>query len=98
MKDQNNIISRLENIADNYKDGERELLYSDYEAICEAWSEIEFLRKQNTEMKHIVADIAYAVIDEGINPNFHRKQINYVKTNWTTLWKAINKAVEAVKK
>lgn len=49
-----NIIERLEAIADNYKNGNNELMYSDYEAICQAWSEIELLRENNDYLKSII--------------------------------------------
>lgn len=39
------IINKLEKLADRYKDGDREMLYEDYEIVCNAWSEIESLRK-----------------------------------------------------
>lgn len=60
-------------------------------------AENERLRSDNRKFKLMVADIAYAVINEGKNPAYHRKQISYVRKNWTTLWNAVSKAVEAVK-
>jgi hypothetical protein len=49
------IVTRLANLADKFKDGELEMLYSDYETVCDAWREIERLRAllsrwQNCEM------------------------------------------------
>lgn len=43
------IVTRLSKLADCYKDGDRELLYADYETICDAWREIEYLRNELAE-------------------------------------------------
>lgn len=74
----------------------------DYQTISgglhlDAADEIERLRAENRKLKLIVADIAYAVIDKGKNPAYHKKQVVYVRRNWATLWNAVSRAVEAVK-
>ena len=53
----------------------------------EAANEIERLRE-------IIQDIANAVTDEGRKPGYHKQQVNYVRTRWFPLWKAISKAVK----
>ncbi len=40
------IVTRLEALASNYKTTEFEFVYADYETVCEASYEIERLRKQ----------------------------------------------------
>lgn len=42
------IVTRLQNLADKYKNNEddREMLYADYETICDAWADIEHLRME----------------------------------------------------
>ena len=54
---------------------------------CEAADEIERLRA-------IIQEIAKAVTDEGRKPGYHKQQVNYVRTMWFPLWKAISKAVK----
>ena len=56
---------------------------------CEAADEIERLRA-------IIKDIADAATNEGTRPGYHRQQVNYVRTMWNPLWRAIGKAVKEV--
>jgi hypothetical protein len=43
---QDDIVTRLEILASNYKTAEFEFVYADHETVCEASAEIERLREQ----------------------------------------------------
>ena len=44
------IVTRLQRIADNFKNGD-EFLYADYETVCDAWRLIENMRTMLIEAK-----------------------------------------------
>jgi hypothetical protein len=48
-------------------------------------------------LRAIIQEIANAVTDEGRKPGYHQQQVNYVRTMWFPLWKAIGKAVKETK-
>jgi hypothetical protein len=48
-----NIIDKLEKMADSYKNGELDITYEEYETICQAWSEIEILRNDRDTWKRL---------------------------------------------
>jgi hypothetical protein len=66
-------------------------LPSTHNQFDDAADEIERLRT-------IIQDIANAVTDEGRKPGYHKQQVNYVRTMWNPLYKAISKAVKEEKK
>lgn len=51
------IVTRLENLADHYKNGNNEMLYADYETVCDAWREIENLREDSGRWKRLFIEL-----------------------------------------
>lgn len=57
------IVTRLETLAGNYKTSDFEFMYADYETVCEASAEIERLRKElqhSALQTNLMRNIAYA--------------------------------------
>ena len=47
------IITKLEEMADAFQNGELDITYEEYETICQAWSEIETLRDDRDRWKKL---------------------------------------------
>lgn len=47
------VVDKLEKMADSYKNGELDITYEEYETICQAWSEIETLRNDRDTWKRL---------------------------------------------
>jgi hypothetical protein len=92
------IVTRLIRLADRYKDGDREMLYADYETVCDSWSEIERLRELVGFQDGQLRQIRNAIYDEGVNPQHHRSVMYRHRKEWPTLWKAIDESMIENKK
>ena len=51
------IVTRLRDMADRYKDGDLDILFADYETICDAWRGIE---ETNRRVDVLIAELCKA--------------------------------------
>ena len=58
------------------------------------WDELQEVISERDRLLEIVKTVAQAVTNEGVNPEYHRKQLEHVRVNWGTLYRAIQLAVE----
>lgn len=56
------------------------------------------LEENYMELRAAVADVYFAVLDEGKKPKRHRKIMFHHRTEWPYLWKRIDKLVEIFNK
>jgi len=53
-------------------------------------------QKNEAEIDKAILEICNAILNEGINPEYHREVMRTLMEEWPVLWKAIKHLLEAV--